>query len=52
MAGDHDDHGEVVTMDPRSSLKVYPRKDNYFHGKKSLNFDMIKSKVFVERKRD
>ena len=49
MAGDHDD---PVTMDPRSSLKVYPRKDNVFHKKKSLNFDMIKSKVFVERKRD
>ena len=47
-------HGEEtpVTMDPRFSLKVYPRKDNIFQHKKSLDFDLIRAKVFVERKRD
>ena len=53
MAGDGHGAGEApVMMDPRMSLKVYPRKDNIFQHKKSLNFDMIRSKIFVERQRD
>ena len=38
-------HGDEnpITMDPRFSAKVYPRKDNIFQHKKSLNFDLIRS---------
>ena len=39
-------------MDSRFSAKVYPRKDNVYKGKKSLNFDLIRSKVFTERVHD
>ena len=47
-------HGDEapVMMDPRFSLKTYPRKDNIFQHKKSLDFDLIRTKVYVERKRD
>ena len=50
----HHGHDDVapVSMDPRFSEKVYPRKDNIFWHKKSLDFDLIRTKVFVERKRD
>lgn len=46
------DKPAVVPMDPRFSEKVYPRKDNVFQGKKSLDFDCIRSKIFTDRKRD
>ena len=48
------DHGSEapVSMDPRFSNKVYPRKDNIFTHKKSLDFDKFKSRIFVHRKRD
>ena len=47
-------HGDEtpVTMDPRFSLKQYPRKDNIFQHKKSLDFDSIRAKIFVERSKD
>ncbi len=47
-------HGDEtpVTMDPRFSAKVYPRKDNIFQHKKSLDFDSMRSKIFVERSKD
>ena len=47
-------HGDQpdVGMDPRFSNKVYPRRDNIFQHKKSLNFDLIRSKIYVERVRD
>ena len=49
----HHGHDEApVSMDPRFSEKVYPRKDNIFQHKKSLDFDMIRTKIFVDRKRD
>ena len=41
-----------MKMDPRFSNKVYPRRDNVFQHKKSLNFDLIRSKVFVDRDGD
>ena len=50
MAG-HGNEPQVM-MDPRFSLKTYPRKDNIFQHKKSLDFDFIKAKIFVDRKRD
>jgi hypothetical protein len=33
-------------MDPIRSPKVYPRKDNYFRTKSSLNFDAMRSKIY------
>ena len=34
-------------MDPRRSLQEYPRKDTYYKNKSSLNFDVVRSKVFI-----
>ena len=48
----HAHHGPEVTMDPRFSLKVYPRKDNVYQHKKSLDFQQIHAKIFADRKRD
>ena len=42
----------AVAMDPRFSAKVYPRRDNVYKQKKSLDFDLLRSKVMVERTRD
>lgn len=36
-------------MDPRGSISVYPRLDLSFGSKKSLNFDMMKTEIFVKR---
>ena len=36
-------------MDPRRSLGEYPRKDTYYRTKSSLNFDIIRSKIFLHR---
>jgi len=36
-------------MDPRSSIALYPRFDQEYIKKRSLNFDMMKSEVFVKR---
>lgn len=38
-----------MNMNPRKSLKIYPRLDKGFKAKKSLNFDMMKSLLFIER---
>lgn len=38
-----------MTMNPRHSLKIYPRVDKGFKAKKSLNFDMMKSAIFIAR---
>ena len=48
----HGHDAAPVMMDPRFSLKTYPRKDNIFQHKKSLDFDSMRGKLFVERKRD
>lgn len=37
-------------MDPLKSPKVYPRRDNVYKSKSSLNFDLIRSKIFEERR--
>lgn len=52
MAHHGDDEPAPVTMDPRFSEKVYPRRDNIFQHKKSLDFDLVRSKIYIERKRD
>jgi hypothetical protein len=38
-------------MDPRYSLKIYPRKDVVYKGKASLDFTAIGAKVYLERKK-
>ena len=40
--------GEPI-MDNRFSFKIYPRKDKVFTHKKSLNFDLMRTKVMKER---
>lgn len=37
-------------MDPRYSLKVYPRKDVVYKTKSSYNFETIRSRVYLNRK--
>jgi len=39
-------------MDPRYSLKVYPRNDVAFKAKGSYNFETIRSKIYLNRKKD
>lgn len=50
------DHLKILTenrqqmnMNPRKSLKIYPRLDKGFRAKKSLNFDQMKAQLFVTR---
>lgn len=38
-------------MAMRGSVAIYPRPDTRFKGKKSVNFDMMRSQVFLERPR-
>jgi hypothetical protein len=39
----------LIGMDPRKSLKIYPRMDNIFKSKTSFNYDMMRTKIFEER---
>ena len=39
-------------MDPRGSFAVYPRLDSEYRLKRSLNFDMVRSEIFVKRFED
>ena len=39
----------LVGMDPRKSLKIYPRIDNIFKTKSSFNYDMMRTRIFEER---
>ena len=43
---------EVVTMDPRFSEKRYPRRDNVYKAKKSLDYDIMRTKIYAERDKD
>jgi len=36
-------------MDPRHSFGVYPRFDSAFKKKRSLNFDIMQTELFVNR---
>jgi hypothetical protein len=36
-------------MDPRASLKIYPRMDNYYETKHSYNFDAVRARVYEQR---
>ena len=37
-------------MNPRATMKIYPRPDTYFRQKHSLDFDMMRTKVMLQRK--
>ena len=41
--------GGHIQMDPRRSFQEYPRKDTYYKTKSSLNFDHVRSKIFLKR---
>ena len=36
-------------MNPRMTLKIYPRPDTFYRGKSSLNFDAMRSKIILDR---
>ncbi len=36
-------------MDPRLSIKVYPRLDQKYKLKGSLNYDLLRTKIFREQ---
>ena len=42
---------ERIGMDPRSSLLEYPRLDSQYRTRGSLNFDLIRTKIYKERAR-
>ena len=42
--------GAAKLMNPRATLKIYPRPDTYYKNKASLDFDMMRTKIMVERK--
>lgn len=46
-------HGDTpdVPMHPKHSLAQYPRPDNVYEHKSSFNFDMMRSRIFVNRKK-
>ena len=37
-------------MLPKQSFAIYPRQDNVYHKMSSLNFDLMRAKIFEERK--
>ena len=43
-------HGTDKPMHPKRSMASYPRQDNVFMHKSSLNFDMMRAKIFEDRK--
>ena len=51
MASHHKNHDEpVIPMDPKRSMAIYPRPDNVYEHKSSLNFDVIRTRIFMNRK--
>ena len=46
-------HGDTpdVPMHPKNSLALYPRPDNVYEHKSSFNFDMMRSRIFMNRKK-
>ena len=42
--------GAAKLMNPRATLKIYPSPDTYYKNKASLDFDMMRTKIMVERK--
>ena len=39
-----------VPMHPMKSMAIYPRPDNVYTHKSSFNFDIMRTKIFLERK--
>ncbi len=46
---DHHGGAPPMPMHPKKSFKEYPRPDNVYEHKSSLNFDMMRSRIFVNR---
>ena len=42
--------GNEKMMNPKVTMRIYPRPDSYYKNKSSLDFDMMRSKIFVDRK--
>ena len=42
--------GKDMPMHPKRSMASYPRQDNVYTHKSSLNFDMMRAKIFEDRK--
>ena len=42
--------GNEKMMNPKVTMKIYPRPDSYYKNKSSLDFDMMRSKIFIDRK--
>ena len=48
----HHGEGHVdVPMHPKKSLSEYPRRDNVYEHKSSFNFDMMRTRIFINRKK-
>ncbi len=41
--------GQGTLMNPRMTMKIYPRPDTFYRGKSSLNFDAMRSKIILDR---
>jgi len=51
MASHHKIHDKPdIPMDPKRSMAMYPRPDNVYEHKSSLNFDVIRTRIFINRK--
>ena len=48
MADHHHDH-PPVPMHPKVSFHEYPRRDNVFEHKQSFNFDVMRTRIFLNR---
>lgn len=47
----HHGKGPDIPMHPKRSLAQYPRPDNVYEHKSSFNFDMMRTQIFVNRKK-
>ena len=41
--------GQGEQMNPKVSLKIYPRPDTFYRSKSSFNFDAMRSKIIFDR---
>lgn len=47
----HHGAGHDIPMHPKRSFAQYPRPDNVYEHKSSFNFDMMRTRVFLNRKK-
>ena len=50
MKDHHHGGAPELPMHPKRSFHMYPRPDNIYEHKSSLNFDMMRSRIFLNRK--